>query len=95
VEKEIKDCLRLYGFLPLLLVLEQLEDDENFDLCNSILVVLKEHEKKYNIEIPTKYNEYAINKTKQYFMELNLSGEIAIKNNNFYASEILKRLLTK
>jgi hypothetical protein len=89
----IEKSLLSYGFLSLLLVMETLQELEEYELCSVILNVLKEHSKKYNIVVPLKYNEDAIEEMKYNFMKYhNLSGEITEQNHKQYAIDILTEI---
>lgn len=90
IKKLIEDKLFSFGFLPLLLVMEILQDKEKYELCSIIMEVLQEHSTKYNFYIPTKFNAESIELMKYNFMKYhNLSGDIAYNNNAFYAAEII------
>ena len=86
----IEKHLWSFGFLPLLLVLEILEDEEHYQWCNTILEVLRKHSKKYDFDIPKRYSIEAIIQMKINFMAYHgLSGDIAEKNSVWYATAIL------
>lgn len=69
------------------------EEEEAYELCSVILSVLKEHSKKYNLVVPLKYNEEAIEEMKYIFMKYhNLSGDITEQNHKQYAIDILTEI---
>jgi hypothetical protein len=91
MEKLIRRELFKYGFLPLLLVLEQMEKWEEYEVCTAIVNVIKEHSEIYEVELPTKFDAEAIAQMKIYFMsEYGLSGDIAEANSKYYAIDIIK-----
>lgn len=76
-----------YGFLPLLIVMERMAIIEEFEVCNAILQVIKDHNKKFELELPTKLDGSAVAEMKIYFMaEFNLSGDTAYNNSQEYAN---------
>lgn len=78
-----------YGFLPLLIVMERMAILGEFEICNVILQTIKDHKKKYNLDLPTKLDGSAVAEMKIYFMtEFNLSGDIAYNNSQEYANNI-------
>lgn len=78
-----------YGFLPLLIVMERMAILGEFEICNVILQTIKDHNKKYNLDLPTKLDGSAVAEMKIYFMtEFNLSGDIAYNNSQEYANNI-------
>ena len=82
-----------FGFLPLLKVMEIFQDEEKYELCSVIQEVLKEFSDKYNLKIPLKYNEDAIEEMKYNFMKYhNLSGETAFGNLESYVEDILTEI---
>lgn len=79
-----------YGVLPMLYVLQILEENDDFEMCQTVLNVLNDHCEKYDIDIPRKYNEEAVVSIRITFMEkFNLTGDNAYANIDFCASEIL------
>jgi hypothetical protein len=92
-KKFIEQQLLAFGFLPMLLVMEILQDEEKYELCAIILEVLNEHSKKYEFTIPKHFNDQAVEEMKYNFMKyFNLSGETAYNNNPLYASTTLTAL---
>lgn len=92
----IESQLWAYGFVPLLIVLDRAESEEEYEVCNIILEVLAEHSKKYDFEIPTKFSQEAVALMKINFMTMfNLSGDITAKNNELYADEIIFKINEK
>jgi len=90
MNKLIEKHLWAFGFLPLLLVLEILEDGEHYQLCNTILEVLRKHSKKYDLDIPKRYSKEAVIQMKINFMAYHgLSGDVTEKNTPYYATGIL------
>lgn len=89
----IENQLWAFGFLPMLSALEALEWEEDFETCHIIMEVLSERSEKFGIELPTRFNEDAIAKMKIAFMvNFDLSGEIAFKNNWWYAEQIISKI---
>lgn len=82
-----------YGFLPLLVVLERIEQQNEYEICSCILNILKTQSEKFDIELPTKFDGTAVAIMKIAFMiNHNLSGEIAYANKDIYADEIIKSI---
>jgi hypothetical protein len=93
MQSVIRKELFKYGFVPILIVLERMEKLEEYEICFIILQTLIIHSGKYDLDLPTKLNGEAIAQMKIYFMtEFNLSGDIAYKNSEHYADEIMKEI---
>ncbi|MDD5358373.1 MAG: hypothetical protein PHX80_04450 [Candidatus Nanoarchaeia archaeon] len=93
IKKFIEQQIFAFGFLPLLLVMEILQDEEKYELCAIILQVLNEHSEKYGFVIPKQFSEQAVEEMKYNFMKYyNLSGDITYRNNTWYAANILTGL---
>ncbi|MDD5013484.1 MAG: hypothetical protein PHW73_00095 [Atribacterota bacterium] len=93
IKEFIERQLFSFGFLPLLLVIEILQDEEKYELCAIILKVLNEHSEKYGFAIPKQFTDQAVEEMKYNFMKYHkLSGDIAYKNNAWYGAEILTKL---
>ena len=92
-EELIRKCIFSFGFLPMLLVMEILAKDEEYEWCRIIQKVLNKHSDKYDLEIPKKYSGEAVAQMKINFMlSHGLSGETAESNNPYYADEIIKKI---
>ncbi len=87
-----KNALISYGYISLLCLIKKNEEQENFKECKIILDVIKEHSKKYNVEIPTKFNEKSIDEYQTEFWRLGYSGDIAVENLPYYINEIESKL---
>lgn len=72
-----------WGIYPFSIVLKDVESQEKFEVCEVMFSVLKEHCKKYNIEIP-KVDKYFKEDYMQAFWELGYSGDVANINLPFY-----------
>jgi hypothetical protein len=93
IKEFIEKQLFSFGFLPLLLVMEILQDEEKYELCSIILQVLNEHSEKYGFYIPKQFTDQAVEEMKYNFMKYhNLSGDIAYYNNPWYAANILTEI---
>lgn len=99
VRKEIKEnryvqALFAYGIIPLTLLLEEYEREQNFEECeiiyNAICYVNKYTEVIDNEELPTKYSPNLIQTVKSNFNKFGFKGEIAINNTPYYIEEIKK-----
>jgi hypothetical protein len=89
LEKVLQTELFKYGFLPMLIVLERMEQLDEFEICTAIVSMLNKHNQEFGIDIPTKYDGMAVAEYKLAFMtQFNLSGEVAYANRDFYADEI-------
>ena len=90
VKNIIEERLWAFGFLPLLVVMEVMQEEEEYEICGVILDVLRKHSDKFKIDIPTHFTVGAVMKMKEAFKKnFNLSGNIAYNNNAFYAMEIV------
>jgi len=87
LKKLLQKELFKYGFLPLLIVMERMATIEEYEVCKMIMRVIKDHNKKYDLDLPTKLDGNAVAEMKIYFMtEFNLSGDIAYNNSQEYAN---------
>lgn len=79
-----------YGFLPYLMLMQECEDREQYEVCAIILDVLQANNKKYGLDIPTKYNDEAI----AYFLRACRNepngGYVALQNCPHYVAELKK-----
>lgn len=90
--QEIEKMLFSYGFLPLLVALNHYEELEQYEVCGYILKGLNLVQRRFDLEIPKRYNKDAVADMKQAFNKLGYSGDIALKNTPFYAKEIIDKL---
>lgn len=89
MKKLIEQQILYFGFLPMLTVMEGFEKDEQYEMCQLIQEVLREQSKRFEFEIPVRYDEHAIKLMEGYFMlEFNLTGSIALANHVHYAERI-------
>ena len=87
-----KEILK-YGFLPLLKLLEQNKQQENYEECKIIYDVVNEHSKKYNLNLPTEFDEHAIEEMVVSFWRMGYSGQVALNNLPSYCEKIKSALL--
>lgn len=73
--ERIGKCLLTYGYLPLLLYQEELLLLEDYELCQAIKEVIEEHNELLQNDLPTQYNQEAIDYYFKSFKEIGLSGE--------------------
>jgi len=81
-----------YGVVPLTLLLEEYEKDNNFEECQIIYEVILNVNKHFFQEteevLPTKYSKAAVKNWKKEFNKYGFTGEIAESNIPFYIEEI-------
>ena len=98
-ENNIHKCLISFGFFPMTLILKELESEDRFEECISILNAMNTYRKKFNIvedDIPTKWSESFEKEYYSYFSKLDINGELLAKSNmEYYLKEIKKRLWRK
>lgn len=95
MEKEFEKMLQRevfkFGFLPMLVVLERMEDLNDFETCEAIFNMLNKHNQEFNPEnpIPTRFSELSVIEYRLEFMtKFGLSGDVAVGNCEYYADEI-------
>ncbi len=82
-----------YGFYPMLLVVERFAKEEDYEMCQLIIDVIEEHNQKYELNLPTRLGEDAVNYLKLAFMvNHNLMGDIAYRNSERYAEDIMNAI---
>lgn len=86
--QKYRKALFAYGFLTLLYLLNEFEQEENFEECEAILTVLTWCNSKFNTEIPTKGGKEAIAYFRKEMKERGLKGDTIISNIPFYAKEV-------
>lgn len=85
--------LQKYGVVPLVMVRNLLEENEDYENCEAITYVLKYSETRYGIKIP-KLNtlEQARQHYREDFYDSGSSGELASINLSTYIDEILESI---
>ncbi len=93
MKKVIQRQIFKYGYLPMLIVLDRMEDKQEFELCHLISETLSEHSDKYNLDLPKKMGNDAILDIKiTFLLQFGLDGNTAILNSEYYADEIEKAI---
>ena len=90
-QKLSKNFLK-YGFLPYVYLLEELQGEEQYELCAVVLQVVQEKNIKYDLQLPTHYNDEAIALFLREMRNSPNKGYIALRNIPHYANE-LKELI--
>ena len=90
-EKLSKNFLK-YGFLPYVYLLEELQAEEQYELCAIVLQVVQEKNEKFDLQLPTHYNDEAIAIFLREMRNSPNKGYIALRNIPYYADE-LKQLI--
>lgn len=89
-------ALYCYGIIPLTLLLQEYEKEENFEECNIILEAIKfvnkYTEPHMEEQLPTKYSRDLIDKMKSEFNKFGFKGDVALGNTEYYIREIKKKL---
>ena len=55
-----KDNMRIYGIIPILKILQDFEQEENFEECAEILKAIEHYNNMFNKSFPTQYNKTAL-----------------------------------
>ena len=82
-----------YGMFLYLNFLEVLENEEEFEICNDLIEVIKETNDSFDFDIPTTKNKYAIELFRDAFKTSENKGEVALANMPYYMDMIKKDLL--
>jgi hypothetical protein len=79
-----------YGILSVLLVLQQFEREEKFELCQIIIDSIREKEEYLGLKLFTVINQETINEVMNVYKYFGLTGEHAMVNSEYYADKIIK-----
>lgn len=97
-ENDIHKCLISFGFFPMTLILKELEKEDRFEECNSILNAMTAYREKFSIvedDIPTKWSEFFEKEYYSYFSKLDSNGGLLAKSNIKYILKEIKERLWK
>lgn len=86
-QKLSKNFLK-YGFLPYVYLLGELQEEEQYELCAVVLQVVQEKNIKFDLQLPTHYNDEAIAIFLKEMRNSPNKGYIALRNIPHYAEEI-------
>jgi hypothetical protein len=96
LENDIHKCLVSYGFFPMTLILKELEEEENYEMCDVILKCMNTFSSRFKVigdEVPTQWSQEFEDEYYGYFKNLNSEGELLAKDNIiYYLQDIRKRL---
>lgn len=102
VKKLIKEqryigALFSYGVVPLLLLLDEYEEEGDFEECSMIYNAISYCNKHLKAtegyeELPTKYDSDSLSKLRVQFNLFGIKGDTAIGNMPYYVEEIKKRV---
>ena len=85
-----------FGIVPLTLLLDEYEQESNFEECQIILNAINFVNQYTDGEkLPTKYDSKALSKLKEQFSLFGFKGNTAIKNIPYYIEEIKQMVLLK
>jgi hypothetical protein len=90
-EKLSKNFLK-YGFLPYVYLLEELQAEEQYELCAVVMQIVQEKNIKFDLQLPTHYNDDSIAIFLKEMRNSPNKGYIALRNIPYYAGE-LKELI--
>jgi hypothetical protein len=95
-EKKVKysKALYLYGFLTLTYLIEEYNQQQNFEECQLILEVLQEHNVKHELDLPTVYDKDSILYFKKCMQDLGYTGNTSLGNIQYYVAEVKKLIDT-
>lgn len=92
-KKLITKNLVLYGFLPMLLTIQLLEDKKQYKWCEIIIKTLHDFKGQLEIEVPEKHQEGVAQKMRIQFMNhYHLSGRLIFANTGHLADKILQSI---
>lgn len=94
-EQRYISALFKYGVVPLLLLLDEYEQDNNFEECERIFNAISYCNKHLKStedyeELPTKYDSNTLSNLKKQFNLFGLTGDTSIANMPYYVEEIKK-----
>lgn len=98
-QKEIKEnryvqALFAYGIIPLTLLLEEYEQQEDYEeceiICSAINYVNKYTEPHMDDKLPTRYSKDLVHQLKSEFNKYGFKGNIALHNTPHYIEQIKK-----
>lgn len=96
IEEDIHKCILSYGFFTLTLILKELEEQDRYEECNTILKAMISYRERFKIikeEIPTRWSEDFEKEYYSYFKKLDSNGELLARGNmEGYLLDIKKRL---
>ncbi|WP_187260769.1 hypothetical protein [Pontibacter beigongshangensis] len=69
-----------YGFLTLAALIKELEDQEEYEECRIIYEVMREQGRRFNMQLPTTYDEKAIAYFKKEMRSLGYEPEVSLYN---------------
>lgn len=81
-----------YGYPPMLMLLQEMEQAENYEVCELIEKGFLGIEKNIDIKYPRKLTDDVLKDYKADFWRMGLSGDIAESNFYSYYEEIKKEL---
>jgi hypothetical protein len=86
-----------YGVVPVLLVMKDFEEKENFEECQIILNAINFMNKNLPLEdneilLPTKYNSKVLEDMKSKFQRFGFKGDVFQANIPYYIREIAKMI---
>lgn len=92
-EQRYIGALFSYGVVPLLLLLDEYEEDGNFEECSIIYNAINYCNRHLKAtegyeELPTKYDSESLSKLKKQFNLFGFKGDTAIGNMPYYIEEI-------
>lgn len=90
-ENRYVQAIFAYGIVPLLLLLDEYEAEENFEECAIIYDAIKfTNDYTEGEKLPLKYNKNSLKKLKEDFSLYGFKGDIAIANMPYYIEQIKK-----
>lgn len=87
-----KSELLVYGFLPLLILIERNEKKGRFEECQIIYDAVSKTGQEIGFALPTRFDDNAIQIVKKACEELGVRGEVALENAPVFADTIQDRL---
>lgn len=91
-KKEIEISLLEWGFLPILMYMEELISEESYELADIIYKVIRDHNATYHSDIPTQYSEEAVDYFFEAMRSQGYTGEYSYPNMPNYVDQIRKNV---
>jgi len=81
-----------YGIAPMLIILEEFEKADNYEVCNIILKAIKNLNTSYSVTLEMKYSENTLPDLKQELNRMGFAGDIVIQNMPYYVEKVRELL---
>jgi len=93
MEEKIRKHIFSYGLITILFLLDELEQDEQFELCQSIINSIESLNKKYGWDLQTRLTRKVIDDFFDAHKNSKHKGEVAFRNIPHYMEDVLNDLI--